>query len=41
MGDEFIAELKKNGIEAGDKSAYWLFNDLIIGVGRRRQKGDL
>ena len=34
-GDEFIGELEKNGIEVGNKFAYWLFNDLVIGVGRK------
>ncbi|KXJ98011.1 MAG: type 11 methyltransferase [Acidobacteria bacterium OLB17] len=34
-GEQFIAELEKNGIEVGKNSAYWLFDDLIIGVGRK------
>lgn len=39
-GDVFIAELEKNGIEVGGNFTYWLFDGLVIGVGRKTA-GDL
>lgn len=38
-GTEFIAELGKNGIEVGENFTYWLFGDLILGVGRKSAAG--
>lgn len=32
-GDDFVSELEKNGIVVGSNKQYWLFNDLIIGIG--------
>lgn len=37
-GDEFVAELEKNGIEVGKNFTYWLFDDLVIGVGKNVAK---
>lgn len=34
-GEEFVAELEKNGIEVGKNFTYWLFDDLVIGVGKK------
>ena len=34
-GEQFIAELEKNGIEVGESFTYWLFNDLVFGVGTK------
>lgn len=34
-GDEFIGELERNGIRVGHNHRYWLFNDLLIGVGKK------
>lgn len=32
-GEDFISVLEKNGIVVGSNKQYWLFNDLIIGIG--------
>ena len=34
-GGQLLAELHKNSIEVGNNFMYWLFDDLIIGVGRK------
>ncbi|HRI04898.1 MAG TPA: class I SAM-dependent methyltransferase [Pyrinomonadaceae bacterium] len=34
-GEEFIREIEANGIKVGREFTYWLFNDLVIGVGRK------
>ena len=34
-GERFIAELERNGIEVGGNFAYWLFGDLVVGVGAK------
>lgn len=34
-GDAFVTELEKNEIEVGKNFAYWLFDDLVIGVGKK------
>ncbi len=35
--DEFIAELERQGIAVGAKSAEWFFGDLFVGVGTRQR----
>lgn len=35
-GEQFVAELEKNGIDVGGNFTYWLFDDLVIGVGKKR-----
>ncbi|MBP9109249.1 MAG: class I SAM-dependent methyltransferase [Pyrinomonadaceae bacterium] len=37
-GTQFIAELEENGVEVGDNYTYWLFDDLVIGVGKKSEK---
>lgn len=32
-GEQFVAELEKNGIVVGENRRYWLLDDLIVGVG--------
>jgi len=34
-GERFVAELERNGIEVGGNFAYWLFDDLVVGVGKK------
>lgn len=34
-GVEFIDELQRNDISVGNKFEYWLFSDLVIGVGQK------
>ena len=34
-GEQFIAELEKNGIVVGENFTYWLFDDLVVGVGKK------
>ena len=36
-GEHFVAELEKNGIVVGGNFTYWLFDDLVIGVGKKSQ----
>ena len=33
--DDFVGELEKNGIEVGKNFTSWLFDDLVIGVGKK------
>ena len=35
-GKQFVTELEKNGIEVGGNFTYWLFDDLVIGVAKKR-----
>lgn len=35
-GEYFVAELEKNGIEVGKNFTYWFFDDLLVGVGRKK-----
>ena len=37
-GGQFIAELENNGIYVGEKFTYWLFDDLVIGVGKKGEE---
>ena len=37
-GEQFVAELEKNGIEVGKNFTYWFFGDLLVGVGRNSTK---
>ncbi len=37
-GSQFIAELEENGVEVGENYRYWLFDDLVIGVGKKSEK---
>jgi ubiquinone/menaquinone biosynthesis C-methylase UbiE len=34
-GEQFIAELEKNGIEVGENYTYWFFGDLLVGAGKK------
>ena len=34
-GEQFIAEVEKNGLRVGDRFKYWFFNDLVIGIGEK------
>ena len=34
-GEQFVAELAKNGIAIGKNMRYWFLNDLIVGVGKK------
>lgn len=34
-GEAFIQELEESGIEVGDNFTFWLFGDLVIGVGKK------
>ncbi|HQZ98002.1 MAG TPA: class I SAM-dependent methyltransferase [Pyrinomonadaceae bacterium] len=34
-GPEFIRELETNGVNVGDNHTYWLFSDLVLGVGTK------
>ncbi len=36
-GAEFIRELETNGVNVGDNYTYWLFSDLVLGVGTKGQ----
>lgn len=40
-GEQFVAELEKNGIEVGKNFSYWLFDDLVIGVGTKVNGGNI
>lgn len=37
-GAKFIAELEKTGIQTGENFTYWLFGDLIRGVGGKNAR---
>lgn len=34
-GEEFVAELERQGITVANNIRYWFFNDFIVGVGQR------
>ncbi len=34
-GEQFVAELEKNGLAVGENRRYWFLDDLIVGVGRK------
>ena len=36
-GPEFIRKLETNGVNVGDNYTYWLFSDLVLGVGTKGQ----
>ncbi|NNE66225.1 MAG: class I SAM-dependent methyltransferase [Pyrinomonadaceae bacterium] len=35
-GKQFVAELEESGIQVGGNFTYWLFDDLVLGVGTKR-----
>lgn len=35
-GKQFVAELENSGIQVGENFTYWLFDDIVLGVGTKR-----